>query len=378
LAYHGLSINLNYDLMSELPLDCSSVKGTSLLRDYFPAGQIGPVELLAYRMSGGFDDNATLRQHVGKLDEYLQKITYTDSQGAATRPIFKVHSLMNPLGSQSKQYGAREVITRRVIRAQAIDNFLTRIPANAGKVIRFELVCSIDPFCRESIPFLDYLERQLAGMATDPNSPWYGTHFFFAGPTAQIRDLKEVSAADMRLIQVLVPIAVMAVLIVLLRRPITCAFLVVSVLFGYFVSIGFTTLLFSWIRGQSFIGLDWKVPMYLFVLLIALGEDYNIYLLSRVAEEQKRLGFYPGLHFALVRTGSIITSCGLIMAGTFASMITGTLSAVQELGVALSFGVLLDTLVIRTALVPAFLSVWRRLCRRFAVPRGNTDDFSAP
>jgi RND superfamily putative drug exporter len=104
---------------------------------------------------------------------------------------------------------------------------------------------------------------------------------------------------------------------------------------------------------------EWRVPFFLFTILVAVGEDYNILMVTRALQEGKRHGPTEGVRRGLARTGGTITACGVIMAGTFATLTLAGLGTLVQIGFALGVGVLLDTLLIRPFLVPAFmLLVW--------------------
>ncbi|MGA2034672.1 MAG: MMPL family transporter [Thermoguttaceae bacterium] len=367
----GFGVPVTYDFPGELSQQRPSIQGTRLLENYFPTGETGPISVLAHREGVDFDSREG-RKLVSLLTKELNEFSYTDGQGRSLRPVNSVRSLTNPLGEPPgslnifSERGRRTLAAIRNPRTKA--TYLSNSAAYAGSVTRLDLVCQYDPFAKEGVKLFVAIEKWLQAMAKDPQSDWHGAEFDFIGTTAGIRDLEAVNTSDYYRTTVLTSLAVLAVLVFLLRRQVISLFLIFTVLLGYFVTIGVSKYLFMWVYGDTFHGVDWKLPVFLFVILVAVGEDYNIYLATRVFEEQRRLGALEGLRVAVIRTGGIITSCGVIMAGTFASMISGTLRSMHELGFALAFGVILDTFVIRTILVPAFLALWARW-----IPEASSD-----
>ncbi len=187
---------------------------------------------------------------------------------------------------------------------------------------------------------------------------------FVGGTDAQLVDSQDAAARDRLLILPLIAGLVLLALVLLLRSLVGPVLLVLTVLATYLASLGLSWWLFTTVFG--FEALDVGVPLLAFVFLVALGVDYNIFLVTRAREEAARHGAATGMLRALTATGGVITSAGILLAAVFAVLGVLPLVVLAQLGVVICVGVLLDTLLVRTVVVPA-LGVW--LGDRFWWPR---------
>src|SRR5262249_2432455 len=150
------------------------------------------------------------------------------------------------------------------------------------------------------------------------------------GVTANAHDLAQITESDRGRINLLILGGIFLILLLLVRRPGLAAYLLATVLFSYFATLG-ATLIAGWFwSGRPLDQLDWRVPFFLFTILVAVGEDYNILLVTRALQERFRYGTGEGVRRALARTGGTITSCGLIMAGTFATLMLAGLGTLKQ------------------------------------------------
>ncbi|SEH15738.1 putative drug exporter of the RND superfamily [Thermoleophilum album] len=175
------------------------------------------------------------------------------------------------------------------------------------------------------------------------------------GPSAIERDVREAAARDTVVIPPVVLVVVLLILIVLLRALLAPLLLVATVLLSFAAALGVSYVVFDVVFG--FPGSDPALPLYAFVFLVALGVDYNIFLAARAREETREFGTREGMLRALAVTGGVITSAGIVLAGTFTVLGVLPLVFLTEIGFTVAFGVLLDTFLVRTVLVPA-LAFW--------------------
>jgi len=380
LAVLGLRVESNYRPTGELRPESDSIKGLAVIQRHFTAGETGPLTVLLDSTTdwGSMEGRA-------EIDQLSRGFAGLDN-------VAEVRSLTQPLGKRLPEPAAPKVSTGLLgqfltavqpginnvleqAQRSAREYYVAEIPdQNAGAVpdqsaprryvTRLDVVFKSDPFDPASTATLEKIQTWLREELPRASLLKDNVHAECYGVTANAHDLAEVTESDRLRVNTLILIGIFVILIVLVKRPWLAVYLLLTVMFSYCAALGATVLAGSLWAARPLATVDWRVPFFLFTILVAVGEDYNILLLTRALQERSRYGVREGLRRALARTGGTITSCGLIMAGTFATLMLGGLGTLKQIGFALAFGVLLDTFVVRPLLVPAFILVfWREKTR---------------
>jgi RND superfamily putative drug exporter len=204
-----------------------------------------------------------------------------------------------------------------------------------------------------------------------------GAHALVGGTTAVNLDIRTAATHDRELIIPLILLVVFVILGLLLRAIVAPLILIGTVVLSYFTALGVSAVVFNHLfhYGNS----DTSFPLFVFVFLVALGIDYNIFLMTRVREEAQKHGPRRGALTGLASTGGVITSAGAVLAGTFAVLGTLPVTFLAELGFAVAFGVLLDTIIVRSILVTALnLDVGRHMWWPGRISRDNPPAAGGP
>ena len=183
------------------------------------------------------------------------------------------------------------------------------------------------------------------------DTPLENADVFVTGAAPFFTDVADVSERDLPIVLIAVVLGILAVLALLLRSAVAPLYLVATVLLSFAATLGLTVAVFQGLLGTP--GLVWWLPIFLFVILVALGADYNIFLVGRIREEAERLPTRRAVVRGLSATGHVITSAGLILAGTFAALLVAPLGGMVQMGFAATVGILVDTFLVRSLLVPS-------------------------
>jgi RND superfamily putative drug exporter len=371
LAVLGFGVRPSYRPTSQLSPSSDSLRGLAVLEKHFTAGETGPLTVLLASPADWSDTAGRVQ-----IDHL--------SRGFASLPnVAEVRSLTQPLGKplpgSDPHPGSPGLVDQllRILpsgffqrfvaeaRNLARKHYVAELPAagDGGKplyVTRLDVILNTDPFDPASVETMKlvqtWLNKELPRSAL--LSPVSAAEVF--GVMVNTQDLAQVTESDRVRVNTLILAGILLILMALVRRPVLAVYLLGTVLLSYYATLGATALAGMLWTGTPLQQLDWRVLFFLFTILISVGEDYNILLMTRALQEQQRFGPVEGMRRALARTGGTITSCGLIMAGTFATLMLSRLGALLQIGFALAFGVLLDTFVVRPFLVPAFAIILAR------------------
>ena len=304
LIFAGFSTTLKSDGLSQseaFTTSTDSVIGLERLGEHFPSGEGTPVEIVVDQA-----DISSAAAAIGRISTVASVVPLTNVDPLTKRPTSEL---------------------------KVVD----------GKVVLYATlkVAPDSAEGKESIPLI----RQ-AAKAVNPN-------ILVGGQSAIGYDVDQSSRRDNRVIIPIVLLLIAVILGFLLRSIFAAALLLGTVVLSFAATLGVCALVFDNVFG--FAGTDAAFPLFAFIFLVALGIDYNIFLMTRVREESLKIGTRAGIIKGLSVTGGVITSAGIVLAATFGVLGILPLVFLAELGFAVAFGVLLDTIIVRSLLVPALV-----------------------
>ncbi len=325
-----LAFRPTYDQLASLPANTESVSSFELLRGGFPAGELSPMRIYVSLPPG---EQVLSPERLEAFDALTLDL-------AEHPAVADVSGPSRPFGTDGPRGGPPGAAARFV--------------SPDGGAARLEVVLVENPFSDAALDVVpDLRALALEGAIAAGLDP---TAVLIGGDTAEAADTRTAGNRDSLVVLPLILLAIGVVLALLLRSVIAPLYLVATIAFTYFATLGLAVLVF--VLGFDHSGIGPAVPFYLFVFLNALSVDYNIYLMSRIREEARQAPLREAIVRALSRTGPVITSAGLILAGTFSALMTLPLQDLLQLGFAVAAGVLIDTFITRTLIVPAVVALF--------------------
>jgi putative drug exporter of the RND superfamily len=337
------------------PGGTDSAAGTALLAEHFPASSANPTNLVYKLPQPVWDDPA-------RVDAATSQLTASGLFTGVTGPLNPAGVTLTPA-----QFQALHAMLGNAAALPPVPASHISIPLGAyeayrataqyvspdGRTIQFETGLKAgDPSTTAAMNAVPAVRAEAAAVAKTLGA----TDFGVGGEAPAFYDISQISDSD--LVHV-VPVAILVIgllLCLVIRSLIAPLYLIASVALSFFAALGLSVIIFIKIGGDS--GLTFILPFLMFIFLLALGEDYNILVMSRIREEAQHLPLRDAVIRAVGATGTTVTSAGLVLAGTFSvfAIVGGRQSGgsqIRDVGVGLALGVLMDTFIVRTVLVPS-------------------------
>lgn len=376
-ALGNLGVVEDYNFLTGLRAPTESAAGSNLLSKHFPAGTLAPSTVVIHLKNG-----SDAYQRLVAIDAITAAVARAGDVAQVTGPT-RPDGKPPTIASQALQDGFAQLpdSLKQAIRSGDASVFANGQPGQGGpggalgvdprliglyaatipyisahqQTVKLTLTLKNDPYSAAALDAMAGVRRAATGAAASAGLGPDVATVQLAGVTPTLADTRAVNDRDKALVIPLVLALVAIVLGLLLRSLIAPLYLLAAVTLNYFAALGLSSFIFIRVQGDE--GLGYTVPLYTFIFLVALGADYTIFLMSRVREEAAQHDIKRGVQIALSRTGGVITSAGLILAGTFAVLATLPLRDLYQLGFTVAVGILLDTFVVRGLLVPAIVAL---------------------
>ncbi|USK55371.1 MMPL family transporter [Cytobacillus solani] len=323
-VFNFTSIQYSFNLLKSFPEDMPSRQGFELLEENYPAGQLAPMTVLI-KSDKEFPINAELFEKVN----HLVSILSDESNVASVTPTIQDEMLNIP-----------ESLPR---------NYL----AESNKAIRLQFVLDSNPYEKEALDTIQKLRDSEASLLKASGFSTADVKLHFAGQTAQQLDVNHMNQRDMIVLFSLVTVFLTIILGFQTKSVMMPILMMATILLSFFSTMGFGWWIFKHLMGYD--AISYRLPVYAFVFMVALGIDYNIMLVSRIKEEATKLPWREAVGKGVAVTGGVISSAGLILAATFAVLMTQPLQELFLFGFTMAFGILLDTFLIRGIFLPSIL-----------------------
>ncbi|MGK9269260.1 MMPL family transporter [Bacillus inaquosorum] len=312
--------------------------------------QIG-LEQANQQLSGQQAQAGTLAESLKKLAEGVKSAN--DGLTKITDGITASSEMLEDMSKSSAVRDTGIFIPDQVMKDKDFKKSIDQYSFADGKGVQLSVVLDSNPYSEQAITTINQIKKAVANEVD--GTPLEDAQIVYGGVTSMNADLKELSTTDFSRTMVIMIIGLFIVLTILFRSMIMPIYMIASLLLTYYTSISITELIF--VNGLGNAGVSWAVPFFSFVILIALGVDYSIFLLDRFKEEV-HMGIEQGVIRSMSKMGSVIITAAIILAGTFAAMMPSGVNTLMQVASVIIIGLLLYGLVILPLFIPAIIATF--------------------
>ncbi len=342
-TYIFLNAETSFDFIGGMASDVESSEGIVAMTDSFGAGRIMPTQVVVVFDTPVYSEGNFSIEKLESVDEVASALASVDNVKQVTGPTNPNGDRIDYLNLSSMPDDQRAAYEATMLGMVGVD----------GRTVLFTVILEAGPMTPESLDTVGDLRGDLETLKA-ADGELTSAEIYVGGSSAAIYDLANDLNEQFTKMEILVVIGIFVVLLVVLGAVLLSLFAIVSIMLSITWAFAATVGLFGHVLGEPIL---WIIPLMLFIMLMGIGMDYNVFILTRIREEiHKGKDDKEAIVESLDWTGGIITALAIIMGSAFSMMMISSTMMLKEIGFALAFAILLDAMVVRTYIVPAMMT----------------------